>query len=153
MNTSKALPILVLWMQVARFAGNSPRSMRQGRSVRPRLPSIMPGVTAGYYQDGNYVFPLLSKITATSGRVQPVRYDPCMKQIRVVDQAGNQQEHEADFLPRIGERIELVQNEAQSSAVTHYYRVKDVMHRLDGGTGNQPSILVEEEINPKFWPA
>jgi hypothetical protein len=37
--------------------------------------------------------------------------------------------------------------------VTHYYRVKDVMHRLDGGTGNQPSILVEEEINPKFWPA
>jgi hypothetical protein len=82
-----------------------------------------------------------------------VRYDPCMKQIRVVDQAGNQQEHEADFLPRIGERIELLQSESQSSAVTHYYRVKDVMHRLNSGTGNQPSILVEEEIGPKLWPA
>jgi len=76
-----------------------------------------------------------------------------MKNLRVVDQAGNGQEYETEFVPRIGERIELEYGSGSDPVRTHYFRVKDVMYRLNNRPENQAGILVEEENDPKLWPA
>ena len=76
-----------------------------------------------------------------------------MKYLRVVDQAGNRTDYEAEFVPRIGERVELVYGIGKNDPVRpHYFRVKDVMYRLDNKPENQVAILVEEESQPKLWP-
>jgi hypothetical protein len=69
--------------------------------------------------------------------------------LRVVDQAGNKIDHETEFVPRIGERIEL----SSESVRPHYFRVKDVAYKLDNKPEHQASILVEEESNPEHWPS
>jgi len=76
-----------------------------------------------------------------------------MKHLRVVDQAGNQQDYETESVPRIGERIELEYGSCGDPVRTHYLRVRDVMYRLDNGPDNQAAILVEEEGDPEPWPS
>jgi hypothetical protein len=76
-----------------------------------------------------------------------------MKYLRVVDQDGNDRDIETHFVPRIGERIVLSFGRGNEPVKDHYFRVRDVMYRLDNKTENQPAILVEEEDQPKLWPA
>ena len=75
-----------------------------------------------------------------------------MRNLRVVDQVGNQHDYETEFVPRIGERIELRYGFAGDPVRTHYFRVKDVMYRLSNSPENQAAILVEEENDPSLWP-
>lgn len=75
-----------------------------------------------------------------------------MKHLRVVDQAGSGTDYETQFVPRIGERVELIYGIGSDPVRTHYFRVKDVMYRLDNKPDNQAAILIEEESNPDLWP-
>ena len=76
-----------------------------------------------------------------------------MTQLRVVDQDGNRRDFMSELLPRIGERIVLVYGVGNEPVKEHYFRVRDVMYRLDDAPENQPAILVTEEENPEFWPS
>lgn len=75
-----------------------------------------------------------------------------MKFLRMMDQIGNKSDYETDFVPRIGERIELDYGIGNEPVRTHYFRVKDVMYRLDNRPEHQVAILVEEETEPEMWP-
>jgi hypothetical protein len=75
-----------------------------------------------------------------------------MKYLRVVDEAGNNQDYEAELVPRIGERITLEYGRGAEPVRRHYLRVKDVEYRLQNSLEHQAAILVEEETNPKYWP-
>ncbi len=75
-----------------------------------------------------------------------------MKLLRVIDQIGNNQDYETEFVPRIGERVELEYGIGGEPIRRHYFRVKDVVYRLQGKPDNQVAILVEEEDNPQIWP-
>ncbi|HEY3989200.1 MAG TPA: hypothetical protein VGM02_07875 [Acidobacteriaceae bacterium] len=74
-----------------------------------------------------------------------------MKYLRVVDQAGNGQDHETEFVPRIGERIVLIYGHTKESVKSHYFRVKDVALHLDQKSDRQVAVLVEEETDPIEW--
>jgi hypothetical protein len=76
-----------------------------------------------------------------------------MKFLRVVDQAGNRTDYEAEFVPRIGERIVLEYGTGGEPVRPHYFRVKDVMYRLDNPPQEQVAILTEEESAPEHWPS
>jgi hypothetical protein len=76
-----------------------------------------------------------------------------MKHLRVIDQIGNKQDYEAEFVPRIGERITLTFGVAKDSVREHFYRVKDVEYRLDNAVEHQVAILIEEDKNPQRWPS
>jgi hypothetical protein len=75
-----------------------------------------------------------------------------MKNLRVVDQAGNKQDYETEFVPRIGERILLEYGSSRETVKPHYFRVKDVMYQLQERADIQPAILIQEEDDPEFWP-
>ena len=75
-----------------------------------------------------------------------------MKHLRVIDKAGNKGDYEAEFVPRIGERIRLEYAGGSDPVRTHYFRVKDVMYQLDNAVEHQVSILVEEENDTEPWP-
>jgi hypothetical protein len=75
-----------------------------------------------------------------------------MKHLRVVDQTGSHIDYETEFVPRIGERILLEYGRSGDAVRPHYFRVKDVMYRLDNSAEHQAGILIEEEIHPKPWP-
>jgi hypothetical protein len=69
-----------------------------------------------------------------------------MKHIRIVDQVGNHTEHQTEFVPRIGEVIVLEYGPVGRPKEAHYFRVKDVMYRLDHKPENQRLFLVEEVV-------
>ena len=76
-----------------------------------------------------------------------------MHSLRVVDQAGNHTDYETQFVPRIGERILVEYRSGGDPIRAYYFRVKDVMYRLDNPEHYQAAILVEEEIDPQSpWP-
>ena len=76
-----------------------------------------------------------------------------MKYLRVVDQAGNKQDHETELVPRIGERIILEYGVGGATVRPHFLRVKDVEYRLDNEPEHQVAVLVEEEHDPEHWPS
>lgn len=76
-----------------------------------------------------------------------------MKYLRVVDQAGNGTDYEAEFVPRIGERIVLVYGVGGGPVREHYFRVQDVMYKLGNAPDGQAAVLVKEEDNPEKWPS
>ena len=76
-----------------------------------------------------------------------------MKQIRVYDEAGNDLDYPCNFVPRIGERIVIQRGAGAKSVKPEYYRVKDVMYKLDNDPEDQAAILVERETKPTHWPA
>jgi len=67
-----------------------------------------------------------------------------MKYLRVNDRAGNKTDYETDCVPRIGELILLEYGSGGEPVKQHYFRVKDVMYRLDNKPDNQAAILIEE---------
>jgi hypothetical protein len=75
-----------------------------------------------------------------------------MKHLRVIDVAGNRHDYDAECVPRIGERILLEYGIANAPVGLHYFRVRDVMYRLDAPIEHQVSILVEEEPHAEHWP-
>lgn len=76
-----------------------------------------------------------------------------MKELRVYDTIGNKQDYETEFVPRIGERIQLEYGKGGQPVRLHYFRVKDVMYRLDKPLDVQVAILIEEEHNAEEWPS
>jgi hypothetical protein len=76
-----------------------------------------------------------------------------MKYLRVIDEVGNKQDYESEFLPRIGERIVMEFGKGNEPVREHFFRVKDVAYRLDAPLNAQVSIRVEEERNPERWPS
>ena len=76
-----------------------------------------------------------------------------MKYLRVIDEIGNKQDHETEFVPRIGERIMLTYSQGSDPMRDHYFRVKDVEYRLQNKPDHQVAILVEEEIDAEPWPS
>ena len=78
---------------------------------------------------------------------------PQMKHLRVIDETGNQADYEAEFVPRIGERIRLDFGRGKGVVRPHYYRVRDVEYSFDNEVAHQVRILVEEEKSPKLWPS
>ena len=75
-----------------------------------------------------------------------------MKLLRVVDQIGNRTDYETEFVPRIGERILLEYGSGGDPVRPHYFRVKDVVYRLNNRPENQVAILIKEESDPELWP-
>ena len=75
-----------------------------------------------------------------------------MKQLRVIDQAGNRADYETEFVPRIGERIFLQYGINKGPVKPHCFRVKDVMYRLQEPSDIQVAILIEEEPDAAAWP-
>jgi hypothetical protein len=75
-----------------------------------------------------------------------------MKYLRVIDGTGDTVDYEAEFVPRIGERIFLVFGRGNDQVRAHYYRVKDVMYNLGCAVEHQVSILIEEEHEAEAWP-
>jgi hypothetical protein len=71
--------------------------------------------------------------------------------LRVIDEIGNKQDFETDYVPRIGECILLEFGRGSQPVEPHYYRVKDVMYRLDNDPPHQAAILIHEESDPN-WP-
>jgi hypothetical protein len=76
-----------------------------------------------------------------------------MKYLRVIDQDGNYTDYESDFVPRIGERIELTYRVGAEPLRARYFRVKDVVYRLQLAPDIQVGILVEEDKNLTHWPS
>jgi len=83
-----------------------------------------------------------------------------MEKLRVIDEFGNKQDYETEFVPRIGERVILeygvvlgAPSAAKEPIRPHYNRVKDVSYTLTNPTDIQASILIEEEDSPKHWPS
>jgi hypothetical protein len=84
----------------------------------------------------------------TTRAVQPTEG----KTLRVLDEDGNETDYETDFVPRIGERILLEYRTAKGGpSKQHYFRVKDVMYRLQNKPSSQAAILVEEETDGRYW--
>jgi hypothetical protein len=76
-----------------------------------------------------------------------------MKYLRVIDQDGNNTDYESDFVPRIGERIELTYRVGAGPLRARYFRVKDVVYRLQLAPDIQVGVLVEEDKNLTHWPS
>jgi hypothetical protein len=73
--------------------------------------------------------------------------------LRVIDQAGNKTDYETDYLPRIGERIMLEYGINKNPVAIHYFRVKDVMYRLQQKPDIQAAILIQEDPDAEHWPS
>ena len=74
-----------------------------------------------------------------------------MKNLRVIDEAGNKQDFEAEFVPRIGELLVWTYQRGGEQLKEHYFRVRDVMYKLDNPPDSQAAILIAEEDNPEPW--
>lgn len=75
-----------------------------------------------------------------------------MKHLRVIDETGSKADYEAEFVPRIGERILLSFGRGGQAVQDHFYRVKDVMYMLDNDVEQQVAILIEPDTDAKSWP-
>lgn len=78
---------------------------------------------------------------------------PQMKHLRVVDEIGNRADYEAEFVPRVGERIRLDFGRGGQPVEPHYYRVKDVLYWFDNPVHLQASILIEPDSSNEHWPS
>jgi hypothetical protein len=76
-----------------------------------------------------------------------------MTYLRIIDQIGNKQDIETDLIPRIGERLMMEFGVGGRPITAHYFRVKDVEYRFDNPKENRVGILVEEEMDPEYWPS
>jgi hypothetical protein len=76
-----------------------------------------------------------------------------MERLRVIDEAGNRQDYDTEFVPRIGERVVLEYGVGGEPVAMHHFRVKDVAYHLQNASDVQATILIEEEINPTLWPS
>jgi hypothetical protein len=76
-----------------------------------------------------------------------------MKSLRVIDQAGNPHDYEAEFVPRIGERIRMAFGIGGQPVTDHFFRVKDVEYVFERDRQEFISVLIEEEANPTRWPS
>ena len=74
-----------------------------------------------------------------------------MEFLRVIDPAGNEQDYETEFVPRIGERIVLEYGIGGGPVTTHFFRVKDVEYHLQNRKDIQARILLEQDSNTKHW--
>jgi hypothetical protein len=74
-----------------------------------------------------------------------------MRYLRVIDRAGNKTDYETEFVPRIGERIQLEYAVGRGAMQVHFFRVKDVVYRLQAKPDDQAAILVEEEDAAEPW--
>lgn len=74
-----------------------------------------------------------------------------MPPFRTIDEAGNRQDYEADFLPRIGDRLTSIHGPSRQALSQHFYRVQDVCHTLDGSKVFTEVRIVEEH-DAKDWP-
>jgi hypothetical protein len=74
-----------------------------------------------------------------------------MRYLRVIDEIGNKQDFETDYVPRIGERIILEYGTGGNRVKEHHLRVKDVVYRLQNKPDHQAAILVEE-VTSEPWP-
>jgi hypothetical protein len=77
----------------------------------------------------------------------------CMTTLRVIDSIGNKTDYDAASIPRIGERIELTYKIGDEPMSVHFFRVKDVVYKLQSPIESQVGILVEEEKDPREWPS
>lgn len=75
-----------------------------------------------------------------------------MKSLRVVDNAGNQHDYHVDDIPRIGELVMLEYGIGGKPVAQHYFRVKDILHNLQGASARQVSIFLDEETKMD-WPS
>jgi hypothetical protein len=75
-----------------------------------------------------------------------------MKYLRLIDEVGNRHDYEAQFVPRIGERILRPFGVGGAPVTDHYFRVKDVEYVFDNDREERVAILIEEERNPVHWP-
>jgi hypothetical protein len=64
-----------------------------------------------------------------------------MKSLRVIDSAGNKQDHDVDEIPRIGELVMLEYGIDKTPVDQHYFRVKDVLYNIQAAPGRQVAIL------------
>jgi hypothetical protein len=62
--------------------------------------------------------------------------DP-MRYLSVFDRSGNETDYETEFVPRIGERIELQYSVGRGPMQVHYFRVKDVLYCLQAPSDNK----------------
>jgi hypothetical protein len=71
--------------------------------------------------------------------------------LRIVDESGNDQDYDAEFLPRLGERIVLGTGKPDK---LRCYRVMDIEYRLDHPAGSQVRIRVKQELEGDIdhWP-
>lgn len=77
-----------------------------------------------------------------------------MKTLRVIDTFGNNTDYDTEFVPRIGERIELTYKIGDEPFRAHHFRVKDVVYKLQNAPDSQVGVLVEEEQNDRReWPS
>jgi hypothetical protein len=76
-----------------------------------------------------------------------------MKYLRIIDQVGNKEDVEAEFVPRIGERIVRTFRVGQEPMTDHYFRVRDVEYWFDNKLEHQARILIEEEDDGIAWPS
>jgi HD superfamily phosphodiesterase len=76
-----------------------------------------------------------------------------MKNLRVINEIGNHQDYQTEFVPRIGERIVLEYGGNGETVRSHYLRVKDVAYHLQNSANAQVAILVTEETEPDLWPS
>ena len=76
-----------------------------------------------------------------------------MKHLRLIDSIGNKRDYESEVVPRIGERITLMEGTTRLPVHTHHFRVKDVEYRLNNPHEHQVAILVEEETDRVGWPS
>jgi hypothetical protein len=75
-----------------------------------------------------------------------------MRYLRVIDRAGNKTDYETEFVPRIGERIQLEYALGRGSKQVHCFRVKDVVYNLQAKPDHQATIVVEEDDSQESWP-
>jgi hypothetical protein len=75
-----------------------------------------------------------------------------MTDVRIIDAIGNGIDFEMTVVPRIGDLIIREYGFRGQPIAPHYFRVKDVVHRLDNPPNHQVGILVEEEHHPTIWP-
>ena len=86
------------------------------------------------------------------GQESAAAYTDRMRYLRVIDRNGNKKDYESEFVPRIGERIELEYGVGRGPIELHHFRVKDVAYRLQEKPDIQVAILVEEENDGVPWP-
>ena len=75
-----------------------------------------------------------------------------MKYFRIIDQFGNKEDVETEFVPRIGEHVARTFRIGSGPLSDHFYRVKDVEYWFDHEQHAQVRILVEEIHNHEDWP-
>ena len=122
-------------------------------------PSILPSVTTSRWSwskaqiGGTRAGTTRVETYRTTLEVPPELYFRPMKHLRVIDQIGNKRDYLAESVPRIGERIFLEYGIGSEPVSPHYFRVKDVMYRLDQPVELQVAILTEEETDAEDWPS